>query len=209
VAFQPNGRLLASAGADGTVKLWSTDAWSEVRTLRGPGDPVRTLAFSPDGRRLASGGDDKTIRLWNAATGEEEATLTGRPGAVRCVAFSPDGKRLAVAAAAAAKTYTHDSGEVAVWDLETRQIALTTQGHVGDVLAVTYSPDGKRLVSAGWDLRVRFWEPTTGKEILGLYEGHLDSINTLVFSPDGGRLATASSDGTVILYDGRPVDAAP
>jgi WD40 repeat protein len=209
VAFSRDGRLLASASADHNVMLWDTTTWSEVRTLRGHTDVVRCVAFSPDDKVLASGGDDKEVVLWDAGTGEARAKLTGRPTPVYCVAFSPDGKRLAAATAAAQKTYTQDAGEIAVWDLETNQTVLTLRGRAGDVLAVTYSPDGKRLVSAGWDGTVKIWEPTTGQEILTLYEGHLNAVNALAFSPDGGRLASASSDGTVILWNGAPSDSGP
>ena len=70
VAFSPDGRRLASAGDDGTVRLWDPATGAELAALTGHDDPVNAVAFSPDGRRLASAGDDGTVRLWDGkATG--------------------------------------------------------------------------------------------------------------------------------------------
>ncbi|HVS36488.1 MAG TPA: protein kinase [Gemmataceae bacterium] len=209
VAFSPDGRLIASASADQTVKLWDVATWTEVRTLRGHADVVHSVVFSPDGSRLASGGDDKLVKVWNTATGAEERTLAGCPAAVCAVVFSPDGKRVAAGAAASKKVLTTDLGEIVVWDRETGQTILTMRGHVGDVRALAFSPDGHRLVSAGSDKAIILWEPTTGQQILPLYLAQLDCINSVAFSPDGGRLASASCDGTIVIWDGTPPEAGP
>ena len=71
VAYSPDGRTLASASRDHTVKLWDAATGQVVRTLRGHAEPVHGVAFSPDGRRIASASFDRTIKLWDAATGQE------------------------------------------------------------------------------------------------------------------------------------------
>src|SRR6266487_1931270 len=97
VAFSPDGRLLASASWDKTIKLWDASTGAALQTLEGHLGAVTAVAFSPDGRLLASASGDKTVKLWDASTGAALQTLEGHLGAVTAVAFSPDSKLLASA----------------------------------------------------------------------------------------------------------------
>ncbi|MFM6197484.1 MAG: eIF2A-related protein, partial [Planktothrix sp.] len=95
VAFSPDGKLLASASSDNTVKLWSSDG-RLVKTLEGHQAEVRAVAFSPDGKLIASASFDNTVKLWSS-DGRLVTTLEGHQAEVIAVAFSPDGKLLASA----------------------------------------------------------------------------------------------------------------
>jgi dipeptidyl aminopeptidase/acylaminoacyl peptidase len=97
VALSPDGRRLATASSDRTVRIWDTTTGQTLTTLTGHTGPVREVAFSPDGRRLATASSDGTARVWDAATGQTLTTLTGHTGEVRAVAFSIDRRRLATA----------------------------------------------------------------------------------------------------------------
>jgi WD40 repeat protein len=67
MAFSPDGRLLATAGGDGAVRLWDLGTNTELRRVGGPGDRLTGVAFSPDGRLLAASGTDADVRLWDLA----------------------------------------------------------------------------------------------------------------------------------------------
>ncbi|MFN6482485.1 AAA-like domain-containing protein [Nostoc sp. DedQUE02] len=97
VVFSPDGKTLASASLDKTIKLWNRDTGKEITTLSGYNDLVMSVVFSPDGKTLASASWDKTIKLWNRDTGKEITTLRGHSDSVISVVFSPDGKTLASA----------------------------------------------------------------------------------------------------------------
>jgi WD40 repeat protein len=95
VAFSPDGKTLASAGMDSTVRLWRRDG-TEIRALKGHKNGVFAVAFSPDGKLIASASFDGTVKLWSY-DGKELETLKGHGDGVFGVTFSPDGKLVASA----------------------------------------------------------------------------------------------------------------
>jgi len=107
VCFGPDGKRLASASWDGTVRVWDADKGHEVLVLKGHTGPVVGVCFGPDGKRLASASDDGTVKVWDAVTGQETLSLHGHTAAVTSVCFSPDGHRFAT---------TSLDGTVKVWD---------------------------------------------------------------------------------------------
>jgi len=194
VAFGPDGKRLASASQDQTVKVWDPTSGERILSFKGHTNGVNTVAFSPDGKRLASSSDDGTVKVWDTASGQEMLTLKGHTKVVSSVAFSPDVKHLASA--------SYDQ-TVRVWDAMTGRETLTLKGHNRNVHSVVFSPDGKRLASASWDRTVKVWDTTTGQEILTL-KGHSNQVLRVAFSPDGTRLASAGADRMVKVWDARP-----
>ena len=205
VAFSPNSRLLASADADGTVRLWNpaTGQPADTPLLAGTGGGVRGVAFSPDSLLLASA--DGTAQVWNAVTGRPVSSpLPGTLDGVNGVAFSPDGKLLATADA---------DGTVRLWNPATGQpIGSPLPAAIGyGVNGVAFSPDGELLASADADGTVRLWNPATRAAMgppLHADTGTGGSVKGVAFSPDGKLLATADADGTVRLWNpatGQPI----
>jgi WD40 repeat protein len=190
VAFNPDGRWLASAESDKCATLWDVGTGAKVRRFSGHQHWVNTVAFSPDSGTLATGSSDRTIKLWDAATGKQRATLQGHKDQVYTIAFSPDGRLLASC---------DYGGLVRLWNVADRKESALLRGHTSGVYTVVFSPDGQRLLSTSRDWTARLWDVSTGVEALSIAHGH--EVYAGEFSPDGGRLMTACKDKTVRVWD--------
>lgn len=139
--------LIATAGKDGTVRLWSAEDAKPV-SLYTVGGQGRSVAFNADSSLLAAGDSDGVVHVWSVDSDEEVHRLTGHTGTVESVTFSPDGSLLVSAGG---------DGTVRVWDV-TSGIELATFHHaVGTVAQVVFNPDGTLLASGGDDGTVRVW----------------------------------------------------
>jgi WD40 repeat protein/serine/threonine protein kinase len=187
--FSPDGKLLATGLADGTVRLWETETSKPYgQALQHEGE-VWAVAFSRDGKLLASGSQDNTARLWDVASGEPHGPALQHKDEVAKVAFSPDGKLVA--------TLSRD-GTAGLWEAETGQLhKRLLHGRWEGAMAL--SPHGKLLATASGDCTARLWDTTTGKPY-GIRVHHKSNVFRVAFSPDGKLLATGSTDETLRLW---------
>ena len=218
IAYSPNGKMLASAGRDETVRLWNPKTGENLATLTGHDGLVTGVAFSPDGKRLVSGSGDATVRLWSTETRRQlwasDTPQTrmqaprvrdvfgfeSAPGPFHVLAFrwvlavacSPDGQTLASSGSS--------DGTVQLWDAESATHIRTLKGHTDTVRTLAFSPDGKTLVSGSKDDTLRVWEVNTGKMLRKL-AGHSNDLKSVVFSRDGKMIASGSEDATIRLWD--------
>ena len=167
VAYSPDGRSIAVAGADGTISLWDVTKGQESLVLRGHAGPVACLAFDREGRRIVSGGYDRTVRVWDLTKGTPIATFRGHSQSVTGVAFSPIGDQVASCAYSSSDMYGTGS-EFKQWDLMTaREIRTIHHWYGWSSGSVVYSRDGRRIVtSTGWKRAVRVWDAANGREIV-------------------------------------------
>ncbi len=189
VSFSPDGKMIATASADNTVKLWSLDG-KESKILKGHQALVRSVRFSPTGNRIATASWDGTVKLWTRE-GKLITTLKENKkklDSVYGLSFSPDEKTIATADA---------GGNVKLWTLEGKLIK-TFKGHDQPILNLSFSPDGNTLATASQDKTVKLWS-RDGK-LLRTLIGHRDWVWSVSFSPNGQKIATASRDETVKLW---------
>jgi WD40 repeat protein/tRNA A-37 threonylcarbamoyl transferase component Bud32 len=199
VAFSPDGKRIASAGADGLVTVWDRRALRAVLALRGHAGAVTAVAFKPDGKQLASGGINGTVRVWDATSGEELAKWRGHAGKVTGLAFDPGPRAGGRMASTGGK---HSSGELKLWD-PARGQTLVVRAWPSLLAAVAFSPDGKYLVTAGHDGSVTAWDRTT-LEPVRAFKGQTERIVPwagVAFSPDGRWVAAGSPDGLVRVWE--------
>ncbi|HEX4592356.1 MAG TPA: WD40 repeat domain-containing protein [Gemmataceae bacterium] len=194
VALSPDGRRVLSGGNDRMMKLWDLESGAEIRSFAGHGNVVLELAFSADGKTAVSACSDGNGRHWDLASGKLlQLAETGADRIALTVALTPDGKKVVTGG----QPWSH----MWLWDLSTGKQGRHFEGHDQGVRRVAISPDGERLLSAGFDGMVRLWDLGAGKEIK-TFEGH-NSLTSVSFTPDGKRAVCSYSPGPAGAADGQ------
>jgi WD40 repeat protein/DNA-binding SARP family transcriptional activator/uncharacterized protein YbaA (DUF1428 family) len=190
LALSPDGRLAATAGDDGRVRIWSRASGRGVGEVGGFGDEVRAVSFSPDGTRIAAAARNGEIAVAPARGGARDVLARLRGDYAVSLDFGDDG-------AIAAGT---DSGRVALLRPGDRTPRDIGPRHDGPVFDVRFDPGGRRVVSAGADGIARI-AAIAGASHIDLEHVAGQLVLAACFSPDGTRVATADEAGVVRLWD--------
>ena len=230
VLYSEDVRSIITAGADATLKIWSTSSGGLSRTIALDDGPATALAIM--GRKALTGHGNGRIALWDLERGEKLSTYARNEASIWSVAFAGAADRFAASghdwkvALWDAKTPSapahlfegHDSAAQAVaysgkyiasggadrtvklWNLDTLDLVRTYKGHKDFVAALAFSPDGRLLASAGLDGGIRIWSASSSG-LRRVLSGHKGRVGGLAFSPTGDLIASAGDDGTVRLWD--------
>jgi WD40 repeat protein len=229
LGFSPDGRTLAAATWDGTVKLWDPATRQLTGILRTQCHRVTALSFSRDGRKLAVGCRNSLI-LWNTANYGEGRQLGSATTSVRSIAFSPDSESIAIGS-------EHSFRGAELWDVAGASLKQSVPITEDGVLALEFGSNGRYLAMGGrrtavlWDLSqgraqfevegpwtaavalspdcktlatagadgLRFWRTATGDPTGAIWPGR--RIRSLAYSPDGSMLAAGDDLGFLTVWD--------
>jgi WD40 repeat protein len=170
---------------------------STITIFAGHTSEIRTLDVSPDGETVVSGGHDNTVRVWKLQSEEPQPpahrVLRGHGGWVRGVAHRPGESLFLVSGG-------YDQF-LQFWDVDTYFESLVLSGHEDALLALEYSVDGSRIITAGRDGKAKIWNAETGQEVRTLREGHEFLTTSAAFFPsDAQRMVTSAGDGSTIIW---------
>lgn len=206
IIFSPDGELIISASADGSIKLWKKESVSNRFSLLNtfescakdapadcPGhrDEVNGLAIAPDGKTIVSASDDQTVKIWQI-DGTLLYTLTGHTDDVEAVAIdgsNREGKMIA--------SVSRDK-TIKLWSMD-GDLLNTLSGHTSRVYDVAFKPHEAAIASASRDKTIKLWR--LNNKIVTPFYGHSSRVYDVVFSPNNEMIASASRDKTANLWD--------
>jgi WD40 repeat protein len=153
LSFSDDGRMLATAGEDGTIQIWDL-AGGQVKKAISGGDKITALRFGRGGMTLASASGNGSVNLWELETGALRLQLKKHSAAVNAIAFSTDGNLLATGG---------DDRTVIIWETATGKARRTLKGHDLAVTSLAFSADGSLLASGSGNASIVLWDTQTGK----------------------------------------------
>jgi WD40 repeat protein len=192
VAISPDGKAIASASDDGTVKLWQLESNNPIpiREIRDQGGWVRAVVFLSN-QQIATAGQDKNIKIIDVATGKVVKTLSGHTNLVNNLAIAPAQDLLA--------SGSYDS-TINLWHISKGKLWRSLTGHTDKILGLATSPDGKLLASVSRDKTIRIWDVETGKTLVAIALSRAGASSILI-TPDSKQVISGGNDNVIRVWD--------
>ncbi len=187
LAVAPDGKSLAAASADHTVRVWDlasngqTEVWHAVGSSK---SSWAALMFSPDSRLVAAASREGMVKLWDAVTGHERRSFTPPANLIGSLAFTPDGQTVAAWS-------VHG---IQFWDIASGKEHVNPPRTSGLLRAVAFTPDSHGVATADEEGNVIVWRMRAGDK-LSVWK-LAGPVSHLCFTPDGRYLASANGNGT-------------
>ncbi|HBE69800.1 MAG TPA: serine/threonine protein kinase [Planctomycetaceae bacterium] len=189
VDFAPDGKHVAAAIEDGSVRIWEVGSQELLKSFGAHRGIVWMVEYHPSRPLMVSSGDDAEIKLWNTESYELVRSWEA-DSAVRGIAFSPDGQKLVAG---------DREGTLHIYDIDSNQ-EVARKTHAGSILAVDYSADGKLVASAGSEKTVFVFDSESLEQRQAL-TGHDGPIYNLRFAPKGNQLASVGWNKNVRVWN--------
>ena len=188
IAFSPDGRFIAAAGADGVVTLLEAKSGAVRARMKGHASAVLCVAIHPKSGLVASGSSDRSIRLWNPKTGAEVRTINNHSAAVNALAFSPDGSTLVSASS---------DRSVRIWQHAIGRLVRIVRDRDAPVLSVAFTAGGGRIAAGYEDGGIAVIEAASGR-----VAHSLRPLKDAVYALAGGEsILAADWAGTIVEID--------
>jgi WD40 repeat protein len=190
VTFSPNGKIIATASEDNTVRLWNING-KEIRRFITNNQVFRNVKFSPNNKIIAAIGANNTIKIWEI-NGEELITLKGQDNQdnfMNSLCFIPDSKIIAAPS---------QDNTIQLWSIDGQEIK-TLKGHKFPIWSISCSLNSKNIITADLGGFIIIWS-ANGEKIKTWKAGN-QSIFDVSFSPDGKTIVTAGGDTTIKLWN--------
>ncbi|KAK3354978.1 WD40-repeat-containing domain protein [Neurospora tetraspora] len=225
VRISPDGRWIASASADGSVKIWDATTGHNLDTLIGHMAGVSCLTWAPDSNTLATGSDDKAIRLWDRVTaspahacGDESNRGQGPREYIRggSQLRTARGGRTGMGPLLGHHNYVYclafspkgnilASGSydeaVFLWDVRAGRLMRSLPAHSDPVSGIDFCCDGTLVVSCSTDGLIRIWDTSTGQCLRTLVHEDNPAVTNVCFSPNGRFVLAFNLDNSIRLWD--------
>ncbi len=190
--YSPDESQMATASADGTVRIWNLSSGECTHILPHEHWAIRTL-FSPDGRKLIVSGMSATIYIWDTRAGQLIQTLNGHRDWIWSIELSADGNTL---------FSTGEDRTIRVWDLSTGSCQQVLRSHKQRVWTISLTPDGRQLISGSEDRTIKIWDLQQGKCIKTI-NGYGNWIKKIVVVPQQDWLISCHRDRTIQIWNVR------